>query len=176
MARTICVTQVALETSLSKSKNSIDNYDDYIDFLSTIINSKSVRKEKKQVSFDSEYFGELDITISTDAYYLVKGKFIVLIRIFADDDFTDEQWENEFPREHKLLNFLTTNIKDFVQVLNDKLSDIKHVTDENLIFKDERLYMEISPYTNLHTPTWVTFKILDNVPEEELIDNFYVEL
>ena len=51
-----------------------------------------------------------------------------------------------------------------------------HVTEENLIFKNEKLYMEISPYTNLHTPTWVSFKIFDDVSEEELIDNFYIAL
>ena len=69
------VTQVTLDTTLSKSKNSIDNYDDYLEFLNSIL-SKSVRKDKKQASFDSEYFGKLDITISTTIYYLSYEKML----------------------------------------------------------------------------------------------------
>lgn len=164
-------TCVALNTTLSSSNSYIKNMDDYAFYLSEIIRGR-VNKPRR-VHLISDLFGELDITIQENKFSCIsdKGKFNIYVNIeYSSVD--EDTIVDTFNKDRKLLSAIGNEISAFVKDLNPALRDIQIIKNENVIFENERFYIEVSPLNSKHETEWISFEIDEDFYDtEQLGDN-----
>lgn len=172
------VTYCTVDTTLSSDQcSSIDNWDDYIEYINDIIYSKHV--EVRNV-YTTNKLGNLGIIIDSDNLFDDKdGKAIIYITIIPtnDDKYnTEDEWYNVFYDElkdnKKFIQFLESLVLEFINNMNEVVKHIVIPKMENLIFKNERFFMEISPLVSSHTPEYIPIQLDSNID----INDFYSNL
>lgn len=165
---------IKFDTVISTDNCDIANWDEYIEYLNDII-FDIAGKDDKMVDYHSAKFGDLKIRLYIDVALDDDGKFEVLI-ITNDsrDNFNEDDWYDGLADDVQFVNFLEDQIVKYVNELNEKLSKILYPKGEELIYKDEELYMKISPINNQHTPEFVPFSIDTTVDRDQLFDNIWV--
>ena len=139
-------TYVALDTVISKCNSDIENFDDYIKYLNNkVYFQEDVKSMFKHVTFIDTLFGKLFIDVYVDEIFNDSdGKADVFVDIVPENNLDEDFVYDNFDKQKVLLKFIEEQVVDFVNTLNNCLKTYAIPMDENLIFKGESFYMEIS--------------------------------
>lgn len=153
----------------------VDNWDEYIEYLNDTIYKLTNDLEKK-LNYKSDKFGDLKIILYMDQPLDDRdGKFEIHVKINdSRDNFNEDDWYDGLAEDVPFIRFLEEQLVIYINELNDILKQIKHPINEELIYKDESLYMRISPINTKHVPEYVDFAIDTDVDTDQLFDNIWV--
>lgn len=169
-------TECEFKTSLTTENSSIDGWDEYIEYLNDIIYKRLGDKDIKAI-YESDKFGTLEITVGIDEFIDNKdgdAQIIIWIKPKNEElEYNDDDWYSYMKTANGFVEFIESKVSEFVELVNTTIKDIQFPKNENLIFKDERFYMEISPIYSHHTPEYVPFQIDTYINKDDIIDNFY---
>lgn len=170
-------TSVTFDSLLSKDNSDIINLDNYLDYLNDIIYDLAKDIQEIVYKTKSDIFGDLTIKVYIDEpIYWKDGRFTIKLYIyFSNEEFDDDFWYDNLKKDKDLMDFLIACIDDYRNKLNNIVKYIKHPINENLVFIDDKLYMEISPSNYKHTPEFIDFYISSTHDiDEQILDNLYV--
>lgn len=155
--------EIPVTTSLSNLW--VTNEDDYLDYLQNQIFAEET--PKLVTVFRSEEYGDTAIT-----FFIKKRHFLeysnkgVIGVIFASGEIN---CEDQYPIDYKLLDhlendskfntFIEDNAAKFIEQFNAFVNNVKHPNDVDIIYENGRILIEISPYTTIENPEWVSFSL-----------------
>ena len=167
--------EVKFATTLSADNSDIQNWDEYIDYLNDVI-YKLTKDQDKKLNYHSDKFGDLSIIIYLDSPLDDDdGKFEIRLRIQdSRDNFNEDDWYDGLADDTAFMNYLEEQLIAYINELNPTLGQIQHPLGEELIYKNESLYMRISPINDKHTPEFVHFSVEPEVDRDQIFDNIWV--
>ena len=168
--RTFC----EFPTSLLTEDSSFDNWTEFIDYINDFIFKRLGHSDTKSI-YNSDKFGELSIRVGIDHFiedFDGKANIFVWIEPKNQDlTYDDDEWYNYMKECSDFVDFLVAEVEEFIKMVNQELKEIKFPKNENLIFKDERFYMEINPLFANHHAEFVPFQMDTEIDRNQLIDN-----
>lgn len=170
------ITECEFKTSLTTENSSIDGWDEYIKYLNDIIYKRLCDKDTKAI-YESDKFGTLEITVGIYEFIDdTAGDVHIIVWIKPNNEelkYNDDDWYDYMTTSNGFVDFIESKVSEFVELVNNTIKDIQFPKNENLIFKNEQFYMEISPICPNHTPEYVPFQIDTYINREDIIVNFY---
>lgn len=167
-------TECKFKTSLTTENSSIDGWDEYIEYLNDIIHKRLGDKYVKAI-YESDEFGTLAITVGIYTFIDdTDGKARILVWIKPKNEeleYNDDDWYDYMTASNGFVEFIESKVAEFVELVNTTIKDIQFPKNENLVFKDEQFYMEISPIYPNHIPEYVPFQIDTYINRDDIIDN-----
>lgn len=167
---------IKLDTPLSTDNGDIDNWINYIEYLNDII-YKLVKDLDKNCVYNSNIFGTVKYIIYTDeAINDRDGKYIIQYNLIDERENAEElenDWYEKLELDKDFLDNIISNTKEYIIDINNAIKQIQYPINENLIYKNEHLYMEISPINSKHTPEFVPLAVDDDINIEDFLDNTY---
>lgn len=170
--------EIPVTTSLYNANVSITEKDDYLDYLQEQIFAEE--PPKLRTVFYSEEYGNAAFTFYLKDSYLFGHLDKVII--YASSEI---RCEDKYPEESKLLEalerdskfwkFIEESVSKFVEEFNSFASNVKHPKNVDFIFEDNRILLEVSPYTVIQNPEWVSFS-LDNVVYSRDVDIYTTDV
>lgn len=144
----ILTSEISLNTSLSQANNSIENFEDYVYDINQIIDLSKIKYETYVIT---ERFGCVHLGIYCNKNFINDtGKGTIDLCIIDDRESIDEnEWYNYITNDGLLMHVINKLIKACVESINDIISSIKHPVDENLVYYNNRIYMEINEYSRV---------------------------
>ena len=169
-------TYIDQPNTISRDTSSINNWEEYIDYLNNEWIIPSIKDISKQTIIKSTIFGDVTVVLDTDIPMNDSdGTFRILVTMYDNrKNANEDEWYDKFADDKTFINALEQTITSYIDDLNNVI-EYKHPWEESLVFHDGRLYMEINSFCPEHTPEFVKFSI-DNhfIDSEELEANLYV--
>lgn len=171
-------TNCECSTSLQNFNSLVENYDDYIDYINEVIYKRIGSTDTVGV-IQTNDLGELKVRVGIDellSSYGTGDKATIEARMETErDDLNEDQLMDIFEKDRPLMQHLYDLFLEHVDVVNDAIKDIMLPVDENLIFKYEHFYMEISTFNPTHTPSFIPLKLNKDFNfDEDIIENIYI--
>jgi len=169
------LSEIKFDNVLSVDTGSVDNWEEYIEYLNGAMYDLAGEADKK-LNYHSDKFGDLKIILYIDQPLDEdNGEFEIRIKINdSRDNFNEDDWYDGLADDVQFINFLENQLVQYINELNSTFNHIQFPKNEELIYKDESLYMRISPINYKHTPEFVPFTIDTTVDRDQLFDNIWV--
>lgn len=165
-------TYLNLDTSISMDNSNIENWEEYANYINNEVYSRILDIDKKFI-VQTNYFGNIEVILKPhDCLEDDEGKFVILIKMTVDNNTIDEDiFYNKFSKDTNLINSIVEHIIEYADEINERIKDIKHPLNENLIYKNENLYMELHPLFPKYEPTIVSLSLItNNINTDQLND------
>lgn len=165
-------TEVTLQTSLKWMNNSIKNEDDYIEYLSEKVYNDCTNKITAIYESDDD-FNSTEITTCIEKWFVLNSKYELTVNVsfeltmFSSEDRYDNKPYDYIIGNKDFMKFIYLQVEKFVNILNEEIN-IYYPINENLVYDDERLYMEIDIGSRQHTPDFEKLSIENDINIDDL--------
>lgn len=149
---------IAVKTILNYIEYSIDNYSDYLEYLTDRICSLDLSRIVERYSCEDFEGAVFDFYINSR---LLLPSGYAMIRITGDIDYDNPAIMDKLMRNENFLRFLDENITKFKENFNKITTHVLVPNNVNFIFYRKNIYAEASP-SNQYDIKWESFKLLDN--------------
>ena len=165
-------TDVTLQTSLKWANNNIKNKDNYIEYLSEKLYNDCTNK--MTTTYESEDdFNSTELTIYIEKWFVLNSKYELTVYAsfeldrFSSEDKYDNKSYDYIIGNKNFMRFIYLQVEKFVKTLNDEI-DICYPINENLVYDDEHLYMEIDISSKQHIPDFAKLSITNDINMDDL--------
>ena len=160
-------------TSLSNSNNNIENSDDFAYYINGIIES-DIRDQTIEIPYNSKVFGDVIVDIYSKWLLWDDFRFDIKVTIKTEDEIdTSVDIYDVINTDPEFVNFIVKNVTTYIEKINANIN-IMHPINENMIFYENKLYVETSFSQKAHEVEYVKFTIDSNIDPDELTSNFYI--
>jgi len=147
----------------------MDEDAEYAEYLSKEIDEHS-KLDTLHIPYKSAELGDIDIQIYFENVVDDKWTSSIYVKFTIPENMSEDAVYDAFESDYKLQAFLKEKVENFIKDANSKIN-IYHPKNENLVFKNNYLYMEISSALTKHNVEWVKLQLDSDIDQQTFIDN-----